>query len=165
MNFSRLVQEIYDTNVNKSYNAANSPARKDFAPVNSKNGYNYSYQNNGASEMDNPLPDNPITHPWELQTVSDDLSDAFVSIVSGCQKIMNSIDNPALNLNQKNDLKKLFRYSKKILRRIKNVAVKVDDIADITVPRPPEVKMNASMKTNPTRTNNSEIAIQLPSKK
>jgi len=114
MKFNSLVQEIYDTNTNKNYPASSSAPRKDFAPVSTSNGYNYPYQNTGASEMENPLPDNPITYPWELQTVTDDLSNSFVSIVAASQKIISSRDNPALNVKQKQDLNKVVKYSRKI---------------------------------------------------
>ena len=162
MKFNSLVQEIYDTNTNKNYPASSSAPRKDFAPVSSSNGYNYPYQNTGASEMENPLPDNPITYPWELQTVTDDLSNSFISLVAASQKIISSRDNPALNVKQKQDLNKVVKFSRKILNAIKNVAFKVDDIANIAMEKTPEIKINASQNNNPSHLKRTEVAIKLP---
>lgn len=162
MKFSKLVQEIYDTNINKTYPASSSAPRKDFAPVSSRDGYHYPYQNTGASEMQNPLPDNPINYPWELQTVSDDLSKSFVSLVVACQKIISSKNNPALNLKQKQDLNKVFNYSKKVLNAIKTIAFKIDDISNLGLEKTPEIKMNASQNNNPSHLKRTEVSIKLP---
>jgi hypothetical protein len=162
MKFNSLVEEIYDTNTNKNYPASSSAPRKDFAPVSTKDGYHYPYQNTGASEMENPLPDTPITHPWELQTVSDDLSNSFISLIAASQKIISSKNNPALDLKQKQELNKILKYSRKILNAIKNVAFKIDDIANIAVEKTPEIKMNASQNNNPSHLKRTEVAIKLP---
>lgn len=164
MKFSSLVQEIYSTNTGKLYPASSSAPRKDFAPVSTKDGYNYPYQNTGASELDNPMPDTPISYPWPLQTVSEDLSDGFMKVLEATKKINQSYQNPSLNSNQKQDLKTLLKVSKKILEAIKNVAFKVDDISNLAMPTPPEVKMNSSQNNNPSNLNRSEIVIKLPTK-
>lgn len=164
MKFNSIVQEIYDTNINKTYPASSSAPRKDFAPISTKDGYHYPYQNTGASEMENPLPDNPITYPWELQTVSDDLSNSFVSLVAASQKIIASKNNPALDIKQKQQLIKALKFSRKILNAIKTVAFKIDDIANIAVERTPEIKMNASQNNNPSHLKRTEVAIKLPTK-
>jgi len=107
MNFNKLVNEIYDTNVNKSYPASSSAPRKDFAPVSSRDGYHYPYQNQGAQNIEQEHPNNPISYPYPLQTVSDDLSQSFVFLLNGTTKIVEAQKNKSLDVNQKNDLNKL----------------------------------------------------------
>jgi hypothetical protein len=164
MKFSSLVQEIYNTNTGKRYPASSSAPRKDFAPVSTKGGYDYPYQNTGASEMENPIPDTPISYPWELQTASEDLSDGFMRVLEATKKINQSYHNPTLSTNQKQDLKILLKISKNILGAIKKVAFKVDDISNLALPTPPEIKMNSSQNTNPSNLNSSEVVIKLPTK-
>lgn len=164
MKFSSLVQELYNTNTGKLYSASSSAPRKDFAPISTKDGYDYPYQNNGASEMENPSPETPISYPWELQTVSDDLSEGFIRVLEATKKINSSYQNPSLSTNQKQDLKTLLEISKKILGAIKKVAFKVDDISNLALPTPPQVKMNSSENKNPSNLNRSEVVIKLPTK-
>jgi hypothetical protein len=163
MKFNKLVNEIYDTNINKQYGATNSAPRKDFAPASSKDGYHNDYQNLGASELENPQPDNPPSYPWEIQTINDDLANGFVSIVSSAEKIRNAYkNNHTLNINQKNDFKKLFKLSKNILKAIKKVAFKIDEIANLNLEKMPEIKMNASEDNNPSHLKRTEVKIKLP---
>jgi hypothetical protein len=164
MKFSGLVQEIYSTNNGKLYPATNSAPRKDFAPISTKDGYDYPYQNTGASEMENPSPDTPISYPWELQTVSEDLSNGFMSVLAATKKINSAQSNPALAVNQKSDLKKLLTLSNEILNAIKNVAFKIDDIVNLSLPKPPEVKINSMEDKNASNSNKGEVVIKLPTK-
>lgn len=165
MKFNKLVNEIYDTNINKQYGATNSAPRKDFAPASSKDGYHNDYQNLGASELETPQPDNPPSYPWEIQTINDDLANGFVSIVSSAEKIRNAYkNNHALNINQKNDFKKLFKLSKNILTAIKKVAFKIDEIGNFNLEKTPEIKINASQDNNPSHLKRTEVKIKLPNK-
>lgn len=163
MNFEKLVSEIYDTNINKQYGATSSAPRKDFAPASTKDGYNYSYQNLGASELESPQPNNPPSVPWELQTINDELSNGFVSIVSAIQKLQDSYkNNKTLNINQKNEFKKISDFSRKILNAIKRVAFKIDEISELGVEKTPEIKMNASEDNNPDLFKRTQVKIRLP---
>lgn len=164
MNFNKLVNEIYDTNVNKSYPASSSAPRKDFAPVSSRDGYHYPYQNNGAQDIEQPQSNNPISYPYPLQTVSDDLAQSFVFLLNATRKIVEAQNNKALNVNQKNDLHKLKKFSLKLLDGIKKVAYKVDEVSDLGVEKTPEIKMNASQNNNPNSLKQQEVSIKLPSK-
>jgi hypothetical protein len=165
MKFNKLVNEIYDTNINKQYGATNSAPRKDFAPASSKDGYINDYQNLGASELENPQPDNPASYPWEIQTINDDLANGFVSIVSSAEKIKNAYkNNNVLNINQKNDFKNLYKLSKNILNAIKKVAFKIDEIANLNLEKTPEIKMNAAQDNNPTHLKRTEVKIKIPNK-
>ena len=164
MNFNKLVTEIYDTNVNKSYPASSSAPRKDFAPVSSRDGYHHPYQNPGAQNIEQEHPDNPISYPYPLQTVSDDLAQSFVFLLNGTTKIIEAQKNKSLNINQKNDLNKLKKYCLKILDGIKKVAFKVDEISDLGVEKTPEIKINASQSNNPNSLKQQEVSIKLPTK-
>lgn len=165
MSFNKLVSEIYDTNINKQYGATNSAPRKDFAPASSKDGYHNDYQNLGASELESPQPENPPSYPWELQTINDDLSNGFVSILTSAEKIRNAYkNNNALNLNQKNEFKKAFKYSKKILNAIKKLAFKIDEVSDLNLEKTPEVKINSSEDNNPSLFKRQQVKIKLPNK-
>jgi hypothetical protein len=162
MNFDKLVNEIYNTNVNKQFTAYNSPPRKDFAPVSTKDGYHFPYQQGGDKEMEGDQLEVPISYPWQLQTASEDLSNGFISILNGVKKLADSKKNPALNINQKNDINKVLKFSKKILSGIKKIAFKIDEYSDLSTAPTPEVKMNASLNNNPDNLKRTEVKIKLP---
>jgi hypothetical protein len=165
MKFNKLVSEIYDTNINKQYGATNSAPRKDFAPASSKDGYHNDYQNLGASELETPQPENPPSFPWELQTINDDLANGFVSILSSTEKIRNAYkNNQALDINQKNEFRHIFKFSRKILNAIKKVALKIDEISDLSVEKKPEIKINAALDNNPTLFKRQQVKIKIPNK-
>lgn len=162
MKFQKLVNEIYDTNINKSYPASNSAPRKDFAPASSKDGYHNPYQDLGSQHMEQPQPDSPISYPFPLQTISDSLATSFVSLVDAISKMDMAKHNLSLNINQKNGIEKISKFSKKILSAIKNVAFKIDEFSDLSVEKTPEIKMNSSENKNPTHLKNQEVVIKLP---
>jgi len=137
MNFKKVLEEIYDTGI-KQYPAYSTPARKDFAPLSTRDGYNYPYQQNQPTQnLTTPPPDAPISYPWPLQTVTDDLSDSFVYLMAAANKISQTVkNNPAIDKDQKIKLLELFKLSKKALEIIKNVGISIGEISNMAGPQP-----------------------------
>ena len=163
MSFNKLVQEIYDTNINKTYTATSSAPRKDFAPVSSKDGYHYPYQQNPLSPNDSAnQPERLQSYPWELQNITDDLSNSFIYTAVVADKINKARKNPSINTEQKRKLKNIFNFSKKVLNAIKSIALEIENNIDISMQPTPEVKINSSQNNNPDSFNKTEVKIKLP---
>lgn len=165
MNFNKLVNEIYDTNINKTYPATSSAPRKDFAPVSSRDGYHHPYQSNPLSPNDDAnSPKLPQSYPWELQNITDDLSNSFIFTATVADKINKTRSNPALNPEQKRKLKNIFNFSKKVLNAIKNIAIEVEKNLDLSQKPTPQIKLNSSNNTNPDSFKRTEVKIKIPNK-
>ena len=110
MDFNKIVEEIYDGG-GGNYGAYSQPARKDFAPMSMKNGYDYPYQNGGTTgELSEPPPDGPVSWPWPLQTLPSDIGDSFVYLMTGMSKMSQCIkQNPSLHKDAKTELIELFK--------------------------------------------------------
>ena len=151
MNFSKILEEIYDTGM-KQYPAYSAAPRKDFAPVSTKDGYNYPYQNNNqpTQNLTTPPPDAPISYPWPLQTVTDDLSDSFVYLMAAANKISQTVkNNPAITQEQKIKLLELFKTSKKALELIKSIGLSIGEICNMAGPQPTQNPVVPPQRTPP----------------
>jgi len=116
--------------------AVSEPARKDFAPASTKGGYSFPYQHNPAeAEMGHPVDDqtpqtNSIAFP--IDTAINDFADSFVFLSAGVNKIENAIKhNQSLNSQQKKELREMRTFSKKVLKAIKNLGCKLEDVASL----------------------------------
>ena len=108
-----------------TYPASNAPARKDFVPLSSKNGYEFPYQKNDAvwPPVERPL-DGQVALPWPLQLVPIDLADSYVYLVAALKKIQTAAQqNPALTVNQKEALRDIFRLGKQAKKMIKQMGL------------------------------------------
>jgi hypothetical protein len=136
MNLEKIIEEIYSS-PSGNYSASSEAPRKDFAPISKTDGYNYPYQRDG-SYMGSPIkPDAPVHYPWPLQTIEDDLSDAFAFIASSMSKISQSVkNNPSLDDEKKEKAIFLYKKLKKSLNIIKNVGLNTGSVFNIAGQQP-----------------------------
>lgn len=165
MNLEDLIEEVYERGP-QMYGAYSAAPRKDFAPVSTKDGYNYPYQRNQPFDnLTTPPPAAPISYPWPLQTIVDDLSDSFLCLLNATTKMSECVkNNPALTDEQKKNIFELFKSSKSALEIIKNVGLEIGNISNMADQQPsqnpvpqPEVK-----PTEPSFDTGNLIKIKLP---
>lgn len=145
MNLEETLNESLDGMWNnRQYGGASELPRKDYQPYSSSAGYSYPYQAGGQGVFppSTPQPENTPSIPWPLNTVTDDLSDAFIYTLSAMQKIERCInENPSLNKEQKQALKKMAIAIKDALKRINAVGkniVTISNLAGVLPPQSPE---------------------------
>lgn len=133
MKINEIIEEMIGDSANiRTYSAYESPARKDFIPLN-KSDYNFQYQQN-IQDGGNRLPEPPLkgTVPWPLETVVDDFADSYIYLYTIGQKINEAIiNNKALTKKQKNFLRKYLKDIKKMMDHIKYLGSKIIDISKI----------------------------------
>lgn len=133
MKLKDLIEEVYDQGP-KSYPAYSSSPRKDFVPYSTKDGYNFPYQKNAPPIFppEPPQPANPVALPWPLQTINDDLSDAYIYLLGAAKKISDVVaNNPTINSEQKMQFTELYKDLKIALDHIKKVGLKVSDVGNM----------------------------------
>lgn len=138
MKLKDLIEEVYNQGP-KSYPAYSSAPRKDFVPYSTKDGYNFPYQKNAPPIFppEPPQPENPVALPWPLQTINDDLSDAYIYLLGAAKKISDVVaNNPSINAEQKTQFTELYKDLKISLDNIKNVGLKVSDIGNMALQAP-----------------------------
>lgn len=141
MDLDKIITEVYDT-ANKSYPAYNAPARKDFVPQSSTNTPNFPYQK--QDDLTNPPPESVPSYPWPMQTVVDDLSDSFVYLSIGLDKISTCVkNNPALKDHQKEELISLYKKARKALRIIRHVGLTIGKATNMTGAQPSQNPVSA----------------------
>lgn len=133
MNINEIIQEMMSGSANIStYSAYETPARKDFIPLNQSdysNQYNQNIRPGGER-----LPEPPIqgTIPYPLENVIDGFTNSYVSLFEIGQRInFCIINNKALKKQQKQKLKKYLKDIKKILDHIKLMGSKILDDSKI----------------------------------
>jgi hypothetical protein len=133
MKINEIIEEMIGDSANiRTYSAYETPARKDFIPLN-KSDYSFSYQQN-VQDGGTKLPSPPIkgTLPWPLETVVDDFADSYVYLYTIGQKINKAIvNNKALSKKQKNLLKKYLKDITIMMQHIKLLGSKIIDISKI----------------------------------
>lgn len=163
MNLEKVIEEIYDAG-NKQYSAGSMAPRKDFAPVSTTGNYNYPYQKNMPSDVPtSPPPDAPVSYPWPLQTIVDDLSDSFVYLIAATNKIARSVkENPTLKDKQKDQLIELYKKSKKALLLIKDVGLTIDKVANLAGPQPSQAPIKGPESIKPeSQPENPKVLIKI----
>lgn len=137
MNIEELIEEVYEKGP-QQYGGYSSGARKDFAPISSKDGYNYPYQRNHPfNNLTTPPPPASISYPWPLQTIVDDLADGFICLINATNKIAECAkNNPALSDIQRKKLLDFYRNSKKALDLIKNVGLEIGGLVNLAGEQP-----------------------------
>jgi hypothetical protein len=137
MNLEGLIEEVYDQGPQR-YGGFNSAPRKDFAPLPSKDGYNYPYQQNPPlSNLTTPPPEGPVAYPWPLQTIVDDLSDSFVCLLNAASKIADCAkNNPSIDNKQQNELFEFYKSSKQALEIIKNIGTGIGNVVNMSEGQP-----------------------------
>lgn len=165
MNLEELIEEVYERGP-QTYGAYSAAPRKDFAPISTKDGYNYPYQRNQPLDnLTTPPPAAPISYPWPLQTIVDDLSDSFVCLLNATSKMSECVkNNPALTDEQKKNIFELFKSSKSALEIIKNVGLEIGKISNMADQQPsqnpvPQPEVNP---TEPSFDTGNLIKIKLP---
>ena len=165
MNLEKIIEEVYDSGP-AQYPAYSAAPRKDFAPLPTKDGYNYKNQRDFPPDnLTTPPPDGPVVFPWPLQTIVDDLSDSFVYLMTSTSKIIQCLkNNPTLTPEQKGDLIKLYGKSKKALNLIKEVGLEIGRMTNLAGQQPSQnpVRMPARNVSNQDPDLRNTIQIKLP---
>jgi len=142
MDLGKVLEESLDGMWNnRQYGGKTEMARKDFQPYNSSSGYSFPYQSGGNPTLPPtaPGPENTPSIPWPLNTVTDDLSDGFVYLVSAVKKMQRCIDeNPSLNDKQREVIGKMVKSINFSLKNIEKVGASVIMIANLAEALPPQ---------------------------
>ncbi|NBP04366.1 MAG: hypothetical protein EBU90_30650, partial [Proteobacteria bacterium] len=86
-----------------------------------------------------PEPQNTPSIPWPLHTVTNDLSDSFVYLVSAVKKMQRCVDeNPSLNIKQREVIKKMVKAINSSLKNIERVGASIEMIANLAEALPPQ---------------------------
>jgi hypothetical protein len=167
MEFNKIVEEIYNSGYGGQYPAYSEPPRKDFAPMSNKSGYDNPYRRDGAyGNLPEPQKEGTPSMPWPLQTLSGDISDSFVYLMSGMSKLIQCIkQNPVLDKDQKKEMIEIYKKAKVALSILKKIGISVDKfnmakpqpVQDPTVP-----SHNMARDTDPLSNMRTTIAIKLP---
>lgn len=147
MDLKKTLQESLDGLWNnRSYGGTNELPRKDYQPYSSSSGYSYPYQQGGNTMFPptSPDPQNTPSVPWPLTTVTDDLADAFVYILSALKKMERCLkENPSLKPKQKNVLKKYIKFTKAALYIIRKIGKSIIDSVNLAKALPPQSPTNS----------------------
>lgn len=137
MNLEEIIEEVYDQGP-QQYGGFNAAPRKDFAPLSTKDGYNYPYQKNPPlNNLTTPPPEGAVAYPWPLQTIVDDLTDSFVCLLNAASKIADCAkNNPTIDNEQQNKLFEFYKDSKKALEIIKNIGTGIGNVVDMSEGQP-----------------------------
>lgn len=128
MKIDKVIEEMLGAPGGKQYSAYNEPPRKDFVPYSNKAGYNYPYQQNTSTTPQpvNTIPPHIPSVPWPLETVTDDLSDSYVYLLTAGNKINQAIkNNSSLSKEKREELKKYLKDCKKALDLIKDIGTNI----------------------------------------
>jgi hypothetical protein len=133
MKIDKIIEEMIGSSSNiRTYSAYETPARKDFIPLN-KGDYSFQYDQNVRPGGER-LPEPPIqgSIPWPLENIIDDFTGGYICLYEIGQKINYCINNnKTLTKKQKNDLKKYLKDIRKILIHIKLMGSKILDDSKI----------------------------------
>jgi len=136
MDLNKVMNEALDGLWNNpSYGGYSDPPRKDWGPQSNQYGYNFPYQKNAPPLFPPtvPPPEQTANMPWPLQTVTQDIADSFIYLLSASNKIENCLKlNQALNDKQRKHLDKLMKYSVEILGALKNLDAKLNFHLDLS---------------------------------
>jgi hypothetical protein len=164
MDLNDIIEEVVQRS-GGSYPAYSQAPYKDFAPISQKGGYDYPYQQIGvAGSFTEPPPDAPVILPWPMQTVTDDLADGFILIMSAANKITQCVrSNPALTETQKEELIELYKKTKEALGLIKTVGLNISK-SNIAGPQPSQNPVPAPANPSPDSLPNkgNTVIIKLP---
>jgi len=142
MNLKKTLEEELDGLWNnRQYGGASESPRKDYQPYSSSNGYSFPYQAGSPPVMPPtaPSPEGIPSMPWPLETVSVDLADAFVYLISAFNKLNRCIEeNPSLNTKQRSVIKILLKLLKGSLLRIEKVGNNIVRVANLASDLPPQ---------------------------
>ena len=142
MNLNELLEESLDGMWNnRQYGATNESPRKDYQPTNSKDGYSFPYQSGSTSVFPPtaPTPENIPSIPWPLNTVTDDLADAFVYIISAVKKMHRCVEeNPAPTAEQKEQIKKMIKALHGAVLRVEHVGAHIVEVSSLSKELPPQ---------------------------
>lgn len=118
---------------NPNYGGYSDAPRKDWGPQSNQQGYNFPYQkNNPLFPAVGPPVEQTADMPWPLQTVTNDLADSFIYLLTASNKMENCLQlNTALDAKQKKKLNSLIAYSAKILGAIKDLDAKLTFYMDL----------------------------------
>lgn len=142
MDFDKVLEESLDGMWNnRQYGGTSEMPRKDYQPYSTSNGYSFPYQAGSPPVFapTAPEPQNTPSIPWPLHTVTDDLSDSFVYLVSAVKKMQRCVDeNPSLNLKQREVIKKMVKAINSSLKNIERVGASIEMIANLAEALPPQ---------------------------
>ena len=167
MEFNKIVEEIYNSGYGGQYPAYSEPPRKDFAPMSNKSGYDNPYRQDGAyGKVPQPQQEGSPSMPWPLQTLSGDIADSFVYLMSGMSKLIQCIkQNPTLDKEQKMEMVEIYKKAKVALSILRKIGMSVDKF-NLAKPQPLQDPTtpphNQAADNNPLSTMNTTIAIKLP---
>jgi hypothetical protein len=128
MDLQKALNEALDGLYNNpSYGGYSDAPRKDWGPQSNQYGYNFPYQKgNPLFPPVGPPKEQTPDMPWPLQTVSDDLVEGFMSLLTATNKMENCLQlNTAIDNKQKKKLDSLIAYATKILGAVKDLDAKL----------------------------------------
>lgn len=160
MDINKVMAEALDGLYNNpNYGGYSDAPRKDFGPQSNQQGYNFPYQKNASLfPATTPSPEQTSDMPWPLQTVTQDLADSFIFLVTASNKMENCLKlNTTLDEKQKKKLNSLLNYSGKILGAIKDLDAKLNFFLDLASSLEP---INPLQERDP-----NQISVDVPRKK
>lgn len=111
---------------NPNYGGYSDAPRKDWGPQSNQQGYSFPYQTNHLFPSTPPTPEQTPDMPWPLQTVTHDLADSFIYLLTAANKMENCLHlNTSLDKKTKIKLNNLINFSAKILAAIKKLDAKL----------------------------------------
>lgn len=117
---------------NPNYGGYNDPPRKDWGPQSNQQGYGFPYQKSPLFPATDPTPEQTPDMPWPLQTVTMDLADSFIYLLTATNKMENCLQlNTSLKEDQKKKLNNLIKYAAKIMAAIKDLDAKTNFLLDL----------------------------------
>ena len=147
MNFKETLEESLDVLWNnRQYGGTNELPRKDYQPYSSSSGYSYPYQQGGNPMFPptNREPDSIPSIPWPLETVTSDLADGFVYILSALKKLETTVkQNPTLSEKRKKLIGKYIKALKASLYIIKKVGKGIINVVNLSKNPSPQYPPNS----------------------
>ena len=147
MNLDKVLNESLDGMWNnRQYGGTSESPRKDYQPMNSKDGYSFPYQAGSPPIFPptSPTPENIPSIPWPLNTVTDDLADAFVYLVSAVKKMHRCVEeNPAPSKQQKEEIKKMMNSLRQSLLNVEKVGAHIIEVSNLAGQLPPQSPQEA----------------------
>ena len=143
----KILKELNSTWNPSEYSASSTPPRKDFVPFNKRDQAGYGKQSNADFPQSAPVPPNPASLPYPLETVIEDFADSYIYLLAGLKKISICCKhNKALNNRQKKDLLHFYKYGKKALHVISKIGMKIQDSANISSQPTPDATVPTAKK-------------------
>lgn len=133
LDLDKILNEALDGLYNNpNYGGYSDAPRKDWGPQSNQQGYGFPYQKAPLFPATAPPPEQTPDMAWPLQTVTQDLADSFINLLTAANKIENCLKlNTAINDKQRQKLDSLSKFSSKILGAIKKLDAELNFYMDL----------------------------------